>query len=156
MSTSSIRAEGQPERGPTLSSFIASAFSWLSSRDQRSLHDFYRPSELLLPQELIDHREACTAKDPSLPQRAGRTLRNLKSVEARLLAYERESKRTTPSTRSRKRVVQGVTAEQIRVRELLRPRLDIQKLSSAIVELAHQQLMEQPTNAKPRRRRRRG
>lgn len=53
------------------------AFSLISTKDQRYLHDYFRPSDQLTKAELQAHRIASTRERPSLPHCAGRALRHL-------------------------------------------------------------------------------
>lgn len=53
------------------------AFSLVSTKDQRSLHDYFRSSEHLTEADLLAHRVAITQEGPSLPHCAGRALRHL-------------------------------------------------------------------------------
>ncbi len=52
-------------------------FSLISTRDQRYLHDYFRPSDQLTDAQLLSHRKTISFKQPQLPQCAGRALRHL-------------------------------------------------------------------------------
>lgn len=56
------------------------AWAKLSSADQRALHDFFDPSLERSPDQALTYRRGITARDPSLPQRAGRALRRFERV----------------------------------------------------------------------------
>lgn len=54
-------------------------FSVLSVSAQQQLHDFYRPAVELTPQELQAHRKVVTTREPSLPNRAGKHYRRIRT-----------------------------------------------------------------------------
>ncbi len=63
-------------------------FSLISTRDQRYLHDYFRPSDQLTVAQLLSHRKTISCKQPQLPQCAGRALRHL-SKPGREATYAR-------------------------------------------------------------------
>jgi len=65
------------------------AFGFLDPRDQVYLHDYFRPSEALAAKDLLTHRAQITKGRPSLPQCAGRALRELeRALESRQVVRE--------------------------------------------------------------------
>ncbi len=98
-------------------------FSVISTRDQRYLHRFLRPSELLAEADLLAHRKAVTAQNASLPQQAGRALKHL----ANPLPL--------------KQVPSG--SRRIVVYPLLRPEPDIHRLALALIDTARRIAAEQ-------------
>lgn len=62
-----------------------------SPQDQRYLHDYYRPSETLSDEQLLEHRREITKDQPSLPQCAGRALNHVYVPEIALYSTARRS-----------------------------------------------------------------
>lgn len=52
-------------------------YALIPSRDQRYIHDYFRPSEDLADEELLAHRRAVSKERPSLPHCAGRAVRRM-------------------------------------------------------------------------------
>ncbi|MBA8794625.1 hypothetical protein FHX74_002244 [Friedmanniella endophytica] len=109
-------------------------FSCLSSKDQRSLHDFYRPSHDLSDQEAIVHRQVVSRVHPSLPQRAGRALQSLHQAKAE----QRPANSAQPLATSGRRRVPSSTF-RITVHPRLRPDPDPRQLLPAMRALLDQE-----------------
>jgi hypothetical protein len=100
--------------------------SYLNYTEQRDLHSYYLFALNLTEQELLSHRATITSNDPSIPQRAGPTLKKLdKHIAA--LAAERNRIQTlrapSPLGKERNLVVGG----------LARPEPDIVNLAKAFI-----------------------
>jgi hypothetical protein len=54
----------------------AQTFGLISHQDQRYLHDYFLPSLSINDHDLLRHRKKISADQPSLPQCAGRALKN--------------------------------------------------------------------------------
>ncbi len=97
------------------------------------LHHFYALAEDLNPDQLLRHRKAVTAKDSSLPQRAGKALHRL--VSARISNSGRASSVPEPYLRRR--------GGQVVAQPVLRARPDVKMLAEAVLtmmgEPGHQQ-----------------
>ena len=91
-------------------------FSLISTKDQRYLYDFFRPSEVLTDAELLAHRKAVTAKHPSLPHQAGRALKHLADPQ--------------PLKQAR------AGNQRIVVYPILKPQPDIYRLAQALMDTA--------------------
>ena len=100
-----------------------SVFGLLSSRDQQLLHDYFRPSEDLTDQALLIHKATITEAQPSLPNRAGKVLRQLQAHVASQ-AVRRPILRTKVSPGG---------ARNITVHAVRRPRPDYTTLSKALM-----------------------
>jgi len=55
---------------------------FLSYRDQLVLHDYFAPTQELTDAEAIAHRLAITQANPSLPNRAGKILRQIEALRS--------------------------------------------------------------------------
>ena len=91
-------------------------FSLISTKDQRHLHDFFRPSETLTEAELLAHRKAVTTKYPNLPHQAGRASKHL--ADPLPLKHARAGN------------------QRIVVYSLLKPQPDIPRLARALMNTA--------------------
>lgn len=69
----------------------------LSALDQWALHDYFRLSENLSDAGSLEHRQAVSTSDPTLPQRAGRAVGKWRAKRERLgkLSATRPSRRGT-------------------------------------------------------------
>lgn len=94
-------------------------FGFISSRDQRYLHEFFRPSETLTEAELIAHRKAISSQHPSLPHQAGWALKHFANPAAL----------KQPPADGKRRIV---------IHAILRPEPDIKRLTQAFLCLARQ------------------
>ena len=107
-----------------------SAYSYLTPTQQWQIHAFFRPSDALTDVQLLKHRKAITAEQPSLPHQAGKTIKDFGQI-LRGKAKVHATVKTTTTGRSK-------TAKTIRVRSLVRPQIDIPRLARALIELEHQ------------------
>lgn len=55
-------------------------FGLVGINQQQALHDFFQPSKELTTQELVAHRKAVSAKQRSLPNRAGKAYQELRAA----------------------------------------------------------------------------
>lgn len=123
-----------------------SIFGLLSWSEQRALHNFFCLSDALSKDELLAHRQAITAKRPTLPHQAGKTYRRLQDLEPAYLAScrraeaRRHARRTHPPT---KRSVTSGRHRHVTARGVLRPKPDYHGMSRAILDLARQQVAEE-------------
>jgi hypothetical protein len=102
------------------------AFSWLRPNQQWDIHDYYRPSEELTREQLLEDRQEIARKRPGLAQRASKAL---------LILAGRAPSPKLPVSKAGKR--------QIMVRALVRPQIDIERLARAFVSMANQQAREE-------------
>lgn len=107
-------------------------FQLISTRDQRYLHDFFRPSEELTETELLAHRREITARRPSLPACAGRALRHFANPKR---------KPGTPMKNGK---------HLLYVYALARPQIGLDKLARALILLARRDLGLDPVTGVPR------
>jgi hypothetical protein len=109
-----------------------SLFAELSPREQRLLHDFFKPDKDWSDLELLQHRDAITAQRPSLPHQAGRALNRFWETTANLAARRVRAARVpaAPARRVRQQ------DRHIVVKSLVRPEIDAQKLARAFINLA--------------------
>lgn len=99
-------------------------FAALSPNDQWALHQFYKPSVNLTATELLAHRRAVTAADPSLPHRAGRAYAKLSHGE-------------------RSRAIAGTASSRaITVRSVVRPEPDLRLLAKVYIRMALEDMKE--------------
>jgi hypothetical protein len=87
-------------------------FGFLNYQEQRYLHDYFVPSQDLTDVELIEHRAAVTAECSSLPQCAGRALRQLR-LELEAPTPVRIPAGSTRSSGKRQVVVRAIARPEI-------------------------------------------
>lgn len=107
-------------------------FFLLSAPDQWALHDYFRPSEMLSDAELLEHRRAVSASDPSLPQRAGRAVAKWQVKQERLGKHPvtvRQSRRGTKRSKD----------YEIRLFAEVQPTLDPDVFARILVRAADEQ-----------------
>lgn len=97
-------------------------FQLISPRDQRYLHDYFRPSEELTSSNALKHRRQITQERPSLPACAGRALKHLANPEPQVSDEDRPGK------------------HRLLVYPLVRPKIDTEKLAKALFDLARREL----------------
>jgi hypothetical protein len=114
-------------------------FSTLSPNDQWLLHAYFRPSEALTNQALLQHRADITEKRPGLPQQAGRAYAKF-CAQAAALARTRAKQPVPASTRHR-------GAYNLSVQSVVRPEPDVQKLVKALIQMAEIEQRRQPPAA---------
>lgn len=115
-------------------------FGHLHWDEQLDLHHFFAPAKDLSEAELRTHRQAATANDRSLPQRAGRALAKLDAIhdereDERFMeeqVRERQLKPVKTAGRSRQPVVYGV----------VRPEPDYEQIAKVLIEFARRQAQE--------------
>lgn len=88
------------------------AYSFLTHQQQRDLHDYFLMSQSMTNEELLAHRKRVSRSDPSLPQRAGRALKELL--------------RPTPKPAKSKASISP----------LAKPEIELEKLAGALLDLA--------------------
>jgi hypothetical protein len=127
---------------------LAQLFSVLPSHIQWDVHRYYQPTRNLTDQELIAHRQAATATDPSLPHRASRGFARMKRayVVARQAADAAGKKDTeflrvvTPLQPVR---AHAAGKRRILVHGIAKPELDTKRLARLLVEQADRDLADQ-------------
>lgn len=103
----------------------------LKPNEQWALHEFFVPYEDCPDAELLTHRQRMTKQDPSLPQRAGRALAQYRQI----LAGRKSPVVVTASPPGR----QGYP---VVAHALMRPEIDMNKLSAGIYEAAKKYVAE--------------
>ena len=102
-------------------------YSLIPPKDQRYIHDFFRPSEHLTDEELLAHRRAVSRQHPSLPHCAGRAVhRVVRPV-------------------NHPELVRG----RIRVYPVLRPQVDVEKFARALLMTAREMQHRQTDSVDP-------
>ena len=111
-----------------------SVYSYLTPNEQWQLHDFYRPSEELSDEQLTVHRVEITKARPALPHQAVRALEKLDAAAANwaLKAVRPREPALSPARRKGS----GRRKHNLVIRSIVRPKIDIKKLSRAIILLA--------------------
>ena len=104
-------------------------FGDLSVNQQWDLHDFYRPSEELTAEALIEHRRRVSRERPSLAALANK-------------AYKILVDPNPPTAVSVTPAAAVGSKRAIRVRAIVRPTPDLRKLARALIELAEEQARE--------------
>jgi hypothetical protein len=105
------------------------AYSYLSPSRQWLLHDFFLPSKDLTKEELLEHRKAITKERPGLPHQAGWALRELNQV-VHAPATVKQPVETGKAKRG---------TATIRVRSLVKPEIDYDKVAKIFFKLAERQ-----------------
>lgn len=98
-------------------------YSLLTPNQQHYLHEFFAPAKDLDDKQLREHRKAVTKTQPSLPHCAGRALRDLDLI---MEGKKQPVLLKAPDGRG----------GQIRVRPLMRPEIDYDKLARALMQTA--------------------
>ena len=116
-------------------------YSYLTSNEQWQLHDYYRPSEDLSEDQLITHRAEITKARPALPHQAARALEKLDAAAANwaLKAVRPREPALSPARRKGS----GRRKHNLVIRSIVRPKIDIKKLSRAIILLAEDMAREE-------------
>lgn len=91
-------------------------YSLIPPKDQRYIHDFFRPSEHLTDEELLAHRRAISKEQPSLPHCAGRAVHRMVNPV------------------NHPELVRG----RIRAYPVLRPQVDVEKFTRALLMTARE------------------
>ena len=107
-------------------------YACLSPNEQWELHDFFQPYKALRDAELVAHRQAVSQRSPSLPQRAGRTLKRFETA-TKIIADWRARPPAQPTATKHKRAAQG---DSVEVWPLVRPEIDATKIARALIALA--------------------
>jgi hypothetical protein len=106
-----------------------SALSTLTPREQSFLHAYFRPTESIAASYLLVHRTCISKQQPTLPQAAGRTLKELERHVAAPVAV------TAGSAGSRRHpVVHAVT----------RPKPDTDRMVKALLRIAEDFKLDPP------------
>lgn len=100
-----------------------------SPTEQMAIHGFFAPSKDLDDDALIEHRTEITARQPSLPQRAGRAVRFLDQIE-RSAVYRQdraaELVQNPPPRRPKgQRIPHHRGSHNLTVRAVMRPEIDV-------------------------------
>lgn len=113
--------------------------SWHASGPTRQwqVHAFYRPSEKLSHQQLLERRQTITAEEPSLPTQAGNGYSTLRRVYylARANAHGDERRFRAIVMQHARGVTTRHGRRRIRLAGVARPELDMEAYASAIVTM---------------------
>jgi hypothetical protein len=106
-------------------------YALLKPTQQWDVHDYYRPSEELTRAELLEHRRRVSRERPALPQRASKAFKILIGA--------------APAAPPADTIINAGPRgdRRIRVRAIVRPQIDVEKLASALLMLAELQAREQ-------------
>lgn len=132
------------------------AFAVLPTAAQRDLHGYYVLTQYLQKAEALKHRAAMTKTFSSLPQKAGRAFEALRAhLEGRPNEVgDRHLERSTSL------VTTNGKSRELRVLAVARPKLDVDLLARALVQLAKEdvdgKLLKRGLKAKARHERDRG
>lgn len=113
------------------------AFAVLLPLEQWDLHEFFAIRVALSDEGLREQRKLATTHDLSLPQRAGRALKNLNerlAADAVRLEAERAAEASAPTPAKRK--YRKNANRTIRVRSVVHPQPDAAKFARALLDLA--------------------
>lgn len=103
--------------------------SALSANEQWDIHRYFAPDADLSDDELLVHRRRVTRFEPNTPARAGRAYGKL------LRAIDAEEK-FVPAPRFPRKKYQRGEAGLLTVRAVVRPKLDVEQLARALIEIA--------------------
>jgi hypothetical protein len=112
-----------------------SVYAELDSSEQWDLHDYFQPTKDLRDDQLLEHRVAITAKHPNLPHQAGRALNKLDERAAVYALNRVRAKRAPAGSKGKRQRVRNIT-----VKAVVRPEIDLQKLSRALLMIAKDQM----------------
>lgn len=113
--------------------------SRLSATEQWDLHGFYGITEQFDEKQILAYRAEVTREQPSLPQRAGRAYAHLQAIEHQLAKLPPR----TPVMKDGKRRNHRSKDLNIQVRALVHPVINYEKLASALLEHAQNELRHQ-------------
>jgi len=111
----------------------SNVYSYLRPTEQWQLHKFFRPSEELSKEELLQHRKDITIKNPSLPHQAGKALKEFDQV-----MHSKVKARGVTGLKTQA-IVRG--NRSVQVRSLVRPQIDIPRLARALIELGERKTL---------------
>jgi hypothetical protein len=103
-----------------------STHSFLTPTQQWQIHAYFRPSEDLTNEELLEHRKTITVEHPSLPHQAGRAIKDF----GQILRGNAKARATVTSFAGRNK-----TARHVGVRSIVRPQIDIPRLARVLLDL---------------------
>jgi hypothetical protein len=107
--------------------------AWLHALDLDdfiAVHRFFAPAKQFTDEEALAHRRAVTAKDPSLPHRVGKILRK-QPVKASV-AEQQVAREVGAGAGAPVAVGSAGREQQLIVRGVLRPEIDLRKLAQII------------------------
>lgn len=104
--------------------------------EQWDLHGFYGITEQFDEKHILAYRARVSREQPSLPQRAGRAYAHLQSIEHQLAKLQPRP----PVMKDGKRRNHRSADLNIQVRALVHPVIDYEKLASALLEHADNEL----------------
>jgi hypothetical protein len=107
-----------------------SVYSYLTPTQQWQLHKFFRPAEELGTDELLQHRKAITAAQPSLPHQVGRAISDLEAMRKTRVMSRAFTYSTVP-----KGSKTGKT-HTVRVRSIVNSEIDMKRLAQVLIELS--------------------
>ncbi|MDQ1174964.1 hypothetical protein QE430_003271 [Microbacterium testaceum] len=113
--------------------------SRLSATEQWDLHGFFAPTEEFTSEQALAHRQDVSGERPSLPQQAGRAYAHLQAIEERFAKLPPRPAVTKSGTRRNYRSKDL----NIQVRGLVHPTIDYEKLTSALLEHADNEVRRQ-------------
>jgi hypothetical protein len=109
-------------------------FALLEPAEQWLIHDYYQPSKDLTHEQLREHRGTISKERPSLPHQAGKVYASLaaRHQEAQR-AYVKLQEQSPALSRARRPI--GKDRGPIRVRAVVRPEIDVEKLSRVVISM---------------------
>lgn len=107
-----------------------SSYAQVSERDQIELHLYFCPSKDWSDDKLLEHRRIISKADPSLPQRAGRSLQRFKRAQAGEVVYAPRVYESPARGRQR--------GYAITVRGVRTPEPDLHKLARAVIRMTEE------------------
>ncbi|WP_394686154.1 hypothetical protein [uncultured Microbacterium sp.] len=122
--------------------------SRLGATEQWDLHDFFAPAEEFTPEQPLTHSQDVSGEQPSLPQQAGRAYAHLQAIEDQLAKVPPRP----PVTKGGKRRNHRAKDLNIKVHALVRPKIDYEKLTRALLEHARNEEEKKAAANDPRHR----
>lgn len=110
-----------------------------SALEQRDLHGFNGITEQFNERQVLTYRVETSREHPSLPQRAGRAYAHLQAIERQLATLPPR----LPAVKDGKRRNHRSKDLNMEVRALVQPTIDYEKLASALLEHADNELRRQ-------------
>lgn len=125
-------------------------YSVLPMRQQWDLHAFYVPDKDLSDEQLLEHRGEITEQRPSLPASSGRSFEILNDAFRRAFEWAEGDDlrfRQAVGNLSRQATTKSTGKRQIRIRVVVRPEIDLQKLARALLDHPAVLMEQHPSGA---------
>jgi hypothetical protein len=123
---------------------FSTVFTYLTYDQQVELHRFYATTKDFSDEEAVAYRKEVSAKEPSLPNRAGKLYARVSRI-AELVQKYIESQPELKPKKAPKKVRTRVPSSKvnIRIKALARPEPDIDKLAQILLEVAKDMARDQ-------------